>query len=128
MTEKSAIACRWFMTMTIAKILSADFSLSVHGPEQYPRVLVVGLETPAPTETLWLQELSRRTRVVHLQVRGDGQNVREAVSLPDPRQEVEWVADRLVELAQGNGLPLHRLAVTAPDIATYAPQLQRVLA
>lgn len=92
------------------------------------RVLVVGLETPAPTEALWLQELSRRTRVVHLQVRGDDQNVREAVSLPDPRQEVEWVAARLVELAQGDGLPLHRLAVTAPDIATYAPQLQRVLA
>jgi RecB family exonuclease len=93
-----------------------------------PRVLVVGLETPAPTETLWLQELSRHTRVVHLQVRGDDWNVRQAVSLPDPRQEVEWVAARLVELAQGNGVPLHRLAVTAPDIAIYAPQLRRVLA
>jgi RecB family exonuclease len=93
-----------------------------------PRVLVVGLETPAPTEALWLQELSRHTRVVHLQVRGDDQNVRQAVSLPDPCQEVEWVAARLVELARGNGLPLHRLAVTAPDIATYAPQLRRVLA
>ncbi len=36
-----------------------------------PLVLVAGLETPAPLEDLWLQELSRRTQVVHLQVRGD---------------------------------------------------------
>ena len=37
------------------------------------------------------------------------------------------MAARLVELAR-RGLPLHRLAVTAPDIDTYAPQLRRVLA
>jgi GTP-binding protein len=37
MTEKSAIACPRFTTMTTPKILSAEFSLSVHGPEQYPR-------------------------------------------------------------------------------------------
>jgi RecB family exonuclease len=93
-----------------------------------PRVLIVGLETPAPVEELWLQELSRRTRVVHLQVRGDRQNVGEAVSLPDSAQEVHWVAAKLVELAQGDGLPLHRLAVTAMAIDTYAPLLRRVLA
>jgi hypothetical protein len=33
-------------------------------------VLVAGLETPAPLEDLWLKEVSRRTRVVHLQVGG----------------------------------------------------------
>ncbi len=92
-----------------------------------PRVLVAGLETPAPGEDLWLQEVSRRTQVVHLQVRGDLENVRQAVALPDPGQELHWVAARLVELAR-RGLPLHRLAVTAPDIHTYAPQLRRVLA
>lgn len=37
MTEKPAFACRRFTTMAIPKILSAEFSLSVHGPEQYPR-------------------------------------------------------------------------------------------
>ncbi len=47
--------------------------------------------------------------------------------MPDPGQELHWVAARLVELAR-RGLPLHRLAVTAPDIDTYAPQLRRVLA
>ena len=92
-----------------------------------PRLLVAGLETPAPTEALWLQEVSRRTRVVHLQVRGDLANVGEAVALPDPGQELHWVAARLVELA-ASGLPLHRLAVTAPAIDTYTPQLRRVLA
>ena len=90
-------------------------------------VLVAGLETPAPLEELWLQELSRRTRVVHLQVRGDLENVRQAVALPDPAQELNWVAAQLVELAR-SGLPLHRLAVTVPNIDVYTPQLRRVLA
>jgi RecB family exonuclease len=91
------------------------------------QVLVAGLETPAPAEELWLQELSRRTRVVHFQVRGDLQNVRQAVALPDPAQELHWVAAQLVDLAR-SGLPLHRLAVTAPAIEVYTPQLRRVLA
>ena len=90
-------------------------------------LLVAGLETPAPLEDLWLKEISRRTQVVHLQVRGDLENVRQAVALPDPAQELNWVAAQLVELAH-SGLPLHRLAVTAPAIDTYIPQLQRVLA
>jgi len=93
-----------------------------------PAVLVVGLETPAPLEEFWLSEVSRRTRVVHLQVRGDQENVRQALALPDPAQEVEWTAAQLVELAQGGGLPLHRLAVTAMDIDSYTPHLRRVLA
>ena len=92
-----------------------------------PRVLVAGLETPAPLEDLWLKEVSRRTQVVHLQVRGDLANVRQAVALPDPAQELNWVAAQLVELAR-SGLPLHRLAVTAPAIDVYTPQLRRVLA
>ncbi len=92
------------------------------------RVLVACLETPAPLEELWLQELSRRTQVVHLQVRGDQKNIQKAVSLPDAQQELDWVAAQLVELAQG-GVPLHRLAVTAMDMdTTYAHQLRRVLA
>ena len=91
------------------------------------RVLVAGLETPAPLEDLWLKEVSRRTQVVHLQVRGDLENVRQAVALPDPGQELNWVAAQLVELAR-SGLPLHRLAVTAPAIDVYTPQLRRVLA
>jgi hypothetical protein len=92
-----------------------------------PWVLIAGLETPAPLEELWLNEVSRRTQVVHLQVRGDLENVGEAVALPDPGQELHWVVARLVELAR-SGLPLHRLAVTAMDIDLYTPQLRRVLA
>jgi RecB family exonuclease len=91
-------------------------------------LLVVGLETPAPLEELWLNEVGRHTRVIHLQVRGDLENVRQALVLPDPGQELHWVAAQLVELARGDGLPLHRLAVTAMDIDNYAPQLRRVLA
>ena len=65
-----------------------------------PLVLVAGLETPAPLEDLWLKAVSRRTQVVHLQVRGDLANVRQAVALPDPAQELNWVAAQLVELAR----------------------------
>jgi RecB family exonuclease len=93
-----------------------------------PQVLLVGMETPAPLEELWLQEVSRHTRLVRLQVRGDRQNVQEAVVLPDPGQEVDWVAAQLLKLVQRDDLPLHRLAVTAMAIDTYTPQLRRVLA
>lgn len=93
------------------------------------RVLVACLETPAPLEELWLLEVSRRAHVEHLQVRGDQNNVQEAVSLPDAQQELHWVTAKLVELAARDGLPLHRLAVTAMDMdTTYTPQLRRVLA
>jgi RecB family exonuclease len=93
------------------------------------RVMVACLETPAPLEELWLQEVSRRAHVVHLQVRGDEKNIQEAVSLPDTRQELHWVTAQLVELAERDGVPLHCLAVTAMDMdTTYAPQLRRVLA
>jgi RecB family exonuclease len=92
------------------------------------RVLVACLETPAPLEELWLQEVSRRVQVVHLRVRGDEKNIQEAVSLPDAQQELHWVAAQLVQQAEG-GVPLHRLAVAAMDMDTsYTPQLGRVLA
>ena len=79
-------------------------------------------------EELWLQEVSRRTQVVHLQVRGD----------LDERAARRWPCPTPARNCTGwrpgwwnwpsSGLPLHRLAVTAPDIDTYAPQLRRVLA
>jgi len=91
------------------------------------QVLVVGLETPAPAEAAWLQALEGRTRVQHLQVRGDLKNVTRAVVLPDRGQELEWVAASLLESARQEGLPLHRLAVTSFDMDNYAPPLLRVL-
>lgn len=92
------------------------------------RILVACLDTPAPVEEVWLNEVSRRTQLVHLKVRGDLHNVQEAVSLPDDHHEMDWVAAKLVELARGEGAPLHGLAVSAMDMETYAPQLRRVLA
>lgn len=91
------------------------------------RLLVVGLESPAPAENAFLTAVGRRTRVVHLQIRGDPQAVQEALVLPDRSQEVAWVAARLVKLAAA-GLPLHRLAVTALDLEHYGPQLHWALA
>ncbi len=91
------------------------------------RVVVVGLETAAPAEEAWLRAVAARTRVVHLRVQGDAQAVAGAVVLPDQRQEIEWVAARLLEAAHSEKLPLHRLAVTSPAMERYGPQLQRIL-
>jgi RecB family exonuclease len=92
------------------------------------QIMVVGLESPAAAEGAFLTAVARRTHVTHLQVRGDPAAVKEAVVLPDRGQELAWVAARLLELAARDGLPLHRLAVTAMDMEHYGPQLQRIFA
>ena len=92
------------------------------------RIMVAGLESPAPAEDAFLAAVARRTRVERLLVRGDPGAVTAAVVLPDRSQELAWVAARLLESAAQDGLPLHRLAVTALDLEHYGPQLQRVLA
>ena len=92
------------------------------------RLLVAGLESSAPAEAAFLAAAARSTRVLHLQVKGDPRAVTAAMVLPDRNQEVAWVAARLVELAAGEEFPLHRLAVTSPDMQDYGPRLQRVLA
>jgi exodeoxyribonuclease-5 len=92
------------------------------------QVMVVGFPTPAPAEEAWLQAVAAATRVVHLQVKGDPRAVQEAVVLPDRGQEVEWVAAEVLKSAHQDGLPWHRLAVTALEMELYAPRLRRVLA
>jgi RecB family exonuclease len=91
------------------------------------RIMVVGLENPARAEDAFLTAVARRTRVAHHQVRGHPQAVQRAVLLPDRSQELAWVGARLAELAAQDGLPLHRLAVTSPDLDHYLPQLSRLL-
>ncbi|MDD5641965.1 MAG: PD-(D/E)XK nuclease family protein [Syntrophales bacterium] len=91
------------------------------------RLLTVGLETPAPVEDLWLQAVARHIPVMHLRAQGTPDAVRQAVVLPDRRQEVEWAAARLLELAAA-GTPLHRLALTSPDLNSYLPELRRAWA
>ncbi len=92
-----------------------------------PKILVVGLETPAPVEEAWLEAVSRRATVTRLRVRGNPAAVREAYTLASPEEEMEWVAARLVE-SRNAGVPLHRLAVTSPAMDGYAPKFRRVLA
>ncbi len=48
------------------------------------------------------------------------------MALPDRRQEMEWVAAQVLELAQEQNIPLHRLAITAPNLETYLPDLRRI--
>ena len=91
------------------------------------RILLVGLQTPAPVEEAWLKAVALRTKVLDLRIKGDPQAVQEAVVLPDPRQELEWVAAQLVKSALKESFPGHRLAVTSPDMDNYAPLFRRVL-
>jgi RecB family exonuclease len=90
------------------------------------RILVVGLETPAPLEAEWLTAVGRRTEVTTLQCKGNPAAVKEAVVLRDPQEEMAWVAAELVE-SRRQGHPLHRLAVTSPVMDRYAPDFLRVL-
>ncbi len=92
-----------------------------------PVIFLAGLEAPAPAEAAWLEAVAGRIRVLHLQVKGHPQAVQAAVPLPDPGQEMAWVAEELVACRHQEGLPLHRLAVTSPNMSTYAPTFRRLL-
>jgi RecB family exonuclease len=136
--EPPLISWRRRVTRTYSRLLREGAWI---GPEEVPAlllaaleagrlklpdaVLVVGLETPGPAEADWLKAAARYTRIEYLQVRGHPGAVKEAVVLPDPGQEVEWVAAEL--LAAAREFPLHRLAVTSLDLARYNQPLQRVL-
>jgi len=91
------------------------------------RILVVCLETTAPGEEAWLRAVGGVTEFLRLGVHGALENVQRAVALPEAGQEMEWAAARMLEWAR-EGLPLHRLALTAPNMDSYAPGLGRVLA
>ena len=94
-------------------------------PEQ---IITVGLETPAPAEQQWLNEVARQRLVlqIHLAGRQESDLSLRGVAFPDRRQEMEWVAAQVLELAHDQGVPLHRLAITAPNLETYLPELRRI--
>ncbi|MBM4294865.1 MAG: hypothetical protein FJ126_08190 [Deltaproteobacteria bacterium] len=92
------------------------------------KVFAVGFKTPAKAEDAWFQAAARRTRLIFLEVAGSRQAVQAAVTLPHRGREVEWVAGELVRAAAAEGIPLHRLAVTSPEMDQYGPLLRRVLA
>lgn len=91
------------------------------------RVLVAGLETPAPLEERWLKAVSEHLSVTRLLVKGHPQNITEALVFPDQEQELAWAAAKLLEWQAREGLPLHRLAVTSPGMDRHAPLLARRL-
>ena len=91
------------------------------------QIVLVGFETPAPVEQEWLDALVKYLPVirVHLAGRQEEEISLKGVVFPDRRQEMEWVAAKVLELAQA-GVPLHRLAVTAPNLESYLPDLRRL--
>jgi ATP-dependent helicase/nuclease subunit B len=90
------------------------------------RILVVGLKTTAPLEEAWLEAVARQVPVTRLFIRGNPENLRQGLVLPDRDEEMAWVASRLLECHHEH-LPLHRLAVTSPVMDSYAPRFQKVL-
>ena len=100
-----------------------------HGKLRLPAQLVlVGLETPAAVEEQWLSAVARHLPVqqVHLAGRQESEITLKAVALPDRRQEMEWVAAQVLDLAHEKNIPLHRLAITAPNLETYLSDLHRI--
>ncbi len=92
------------------------------------KILVIGLETPAPVEELWLNAVGTRTQVHRLQISGNPQAVQEAYVFASQEEELEWVAAKLAECRHLEASPLHRLAVTSPAMDGYAPRFRRLLA
>ncbi len=92
------------------------------------QIVLVGLETPPPGEQQWLEAVARQRPVlqVHLAGRQESEVSLRGVPLPDRRQEMEWVAAQILELAHNEGVPLHRLAITAPNLESYLPELRRI--
>ena len=92
------------------------------------QIVLVGLETPPPGEQQWLEAVARQRPVlqVHLAGRQESEVRFRGVPLPDRRQEMEWVAAQVLELAHNGAVPLHRLAITAPNLETYLPDLRRI--
>ncbi len=82
------------------------------------QLVLVGLETPAAVEEQWLSAVARHLPVqqVHLAGRPESEITLRAVALPDRRQEMEWVAAQVLDLAHDQNIPLHRLAITAPNL------------
>jgi RecB family exonuclease len=95
--------------------------LTLPGP-----ILVGCLETPATAEEAFLTAAGLQAQVCRLRVQGHSGNIQAAVALPEAGQEREWAAARMLEWSR-EGLPLHRLALTAPNLDSYAPGLGRLL-
>lgn len=88
-------------------------------------IYVVGLETPAVVEQEWLAAVARQRPVTVLEVCGGSRTSIMAVELPDRQQEIAWVLTQAAELVYREGLPWHRLAITAPVLEDYLPGIQR---
>lgn len=91
------------------------------------RIFVVGLQTMAPLEERWLETVARRVPVTRLLIRGNPDNLKQGLVLPDQEEEMAWVAARLLECRHREKIPLHRLAVTSPVMDRYAPRFQKLL-
>jgi ATP-dependent helicase/nuclease subunit B len=90
------------------------------------RLFVVGLKTMAPIEERWLEAAALHIPVTRLFIRGNPENLRQGIVLPDRDEEMAWVASQLLACHQEH-IPLHRLAVTSPLMDRYAPRFQKVL-
>lgn len=118
------VAKGWQTGAQVPRLLQAALAADQLALPAY--LVVVGLETPAPVEEAWLRAVARLRPVLRIHLMGPSGSAgqREAKALPDRRQEVEWVAARLLELAQTH--PLHRLAITAVNLEDYLPLLRRL--
>ena len=89
------------------------------------RVLIIGFESPAPTETDLFKILEERTHIQYRDSSGGKPACIEAITLPSPEQEVIYLAHRLIKDAMS--LPMHRIGVVVPDLNSYSGMIERSL-
>ncbi|MGQ9687431.1 MAG: PD-(D/E)XK nuclease family protein [Desulfobaccales bacterium] len=90
------------------------------------KLLVVGLETPAPLEQRWFEAVSRRLPVIRLLIRGDPAALQNGHEFPEVEEEMAWVGAQILASHLHERVPLHRLAVTSPSLDRYITRLQKL--
>jgi len=81
-----------------------------------------GFESPAPIEAGLFSLLERKTSVEYSRLERKIPAKPEAVALPSPEQEMDYLIRRLAE--DGPKIPLHRICVIAPDLQSWADRLE----
>ncbi|MGA1794720.1 MAG: PD-(D/E)XK nuclease family protein [bacterium] len=89
------------------------------------RILLAGLRQSSPVEHRLFDCLDHITRVEWLEITDSPEARCTGVALPDPLQEVEWIAEHAVESSRD--IPAHRIGIAVTDMEAYGGLFERVL-
>lgn len=90
------------------------------------RIAISGFDFPAPIETNLFRVLEKNASFTKMDLPDRAPDRLEAVALPSPEQEIQYLVHRIVEDARST--PLNRIGVVAPTLDSYADVLEKSLA